>query len=134
MTFAAILLQQAAPLGSLWGDYVKTIVILIGVCLSAVGVLKLLGAKLRKGAGGSSPRISVLGTLTLEPRKNLYVVRAGNTAMLIATSGGSVQFMTKLEETDFPEEQLSESGLSVKPPIFRKVTQFVKERYANEQI
>jgi flagellar biogenesis protein FliO len=131
MTSTTLLL---APLGSLWGDYVKTIVILIGVCLLAVGVLKVLGARLRKSVGGSSGHIRVLGTLAIEPRKNLYVVRAGNTAMLIATSGESVQFMTQLEQADFPEEQASESGLPANAPIFRKVTQFVKERYANQQI
>jgi flagellar biogenesis protein FliO len=129
-----LLLQQTAPLGSLWGDYVKTIVILAGICLLAVGTLKLLGGRLSGRIGGSSGRIRVLGNLALEPRKNLYVIRAGNTAMLIATSGDSVQFMTQLEQSDFPEEQTIESKLPADAPIFRKVTRFVKHRDVNEQI
>ena len=133
MISPTLLLQQTVSLGSQWGDYVKTIAILVGVCLLAVGVLKLLGARLRGSVGGSSGRIRVLGTLALEPRKNLYVVRAGNTAMLIATSGESVRFMTQLEQADF-EEQLNESKLPADAPIFRKITQFVKDRRVDERI
>ena len=35
--------------------------------------------------------------LNLEPRKNLYVVKAGKEQFLLASSGETCQFMTKLE-------------------------------------
>ena len=125
---ASLLLQQGVPLGSLWGDYVKTIVILIGICLFAVGALKFLGPRLRANTGSSSGRIRVLARQALEPRKTLYVVRAENTTMLIATSGESVHFMTLVEQTDFREEQTTEVGLSADAPMFRKLTSLVKDR------
>jgi flagellar biogenesis protein FliO len=101
---ALLLMQQTVPLGSLWGDYVKTMVILIGICLFAVGALKFLGPRLRASTRSSSGRIRVLARQALEPRKTLYVVCAENTTMLIATSGESVHFMTLVEQTDFSEE------------------------------
>jgi flagellar biogenesis protein FliO len=125
---ASLLLQQTVPLGSLWGDYVKTIVILIGICLFAVGALKFLGPRLRANAGTSSGGIRILARQALEPRKNLYVVRAGNTTMLIATSGETVHFMTLVERADFPEEQTAEVRLPANAHMFQKITQLVKDR------
>jgi flagellar biogenesis protein FliO len=125
---ASLLLQQGVPLGSLWGDYVKTIVILIGICLFAVGALKFLGPRLRANTGSSSGRIRILARQALEPRKNLYVVRAGQTTMLVATSGESVHFMTLVERADFPEEETAKASVPANSPIFRKITQFVKDR------
>jgi flagellar biogenesis protein FliO len=108
---ALFLMQQAVPLGSLWGDYVKTIVILIGICLLAVGALKFVGPRVRAMSGSFSGGIRVLARQALEPRKTLYVVRAGHTTMLIATSGDSVHFMTRVEQGDFPEERTSEAAM-----------------------
>jgi flagellar biogenesis protein FliO len=125
---ASLLLQQGVPLGSLWGDYVKTIVILIGICLFAVGALKFLGPRLRANTGSSSGRIRILARQALEPRKNLYVVRAGQTTMLVATSGESVHFMTLVERTDFPEEETAEASMPANAPVFRKIMQLVKDR------
>jgi hypothetical protein len=70
----------------------------------------------------------VLARQALEPRKTLYVVRAENTTMLIATSGESVHFMTLVEQTDFSEELTAEASLPAKAPMFRKITQLVKDR------
>jgi flagellar biogenesis protein FliO len=125
---ALLLMQQTVPLGSLWGDYVKTMAILIGICLFAIGALKFLGPRLRANTGLSSGRISVLARQALEPRKNLYVVRAENTTMLIATSGESVHFMTLVEQTGLPEELTAEAILPLNAPMFRKITQVVKDR------
>ena len=123
----SLLLQQTVPLGSLWGDYMKTIVILIGICLFAVGALKFLRPRLG-GTGSSSERIRILARQALEPRKNLYVVRAGDATMLIATSGESVHFMTLVDQTDFPEEQAAEGSLPATAPMFRKITQLLTDR------
>ena len=125
---ASFVLQQTVPLGSLWGDYVKTMAILIGICLFAVGALKLLGPRLRANTGSSSGSIRVLARQALEPRKNLYVVRAEDTTMLIATSGESVHFMTLLEQTDFPKKRPNEVNLLANAPMFRKLTKPVKDR------
>lgn len=39
--------------------------------------------------------------LNLEPRKNLYVVKAGREKFLISSSGENCNFMTKLESSNF---------------------------------
>ena len=123
---AFLLMQQTVPLGSLWEDYVKTMVILIGICLLAFGALKFFRPRLFANTGSFSGAIRILSRQTLEPRKNLYVVRAGNTTMLIATSGESVHFMTELEQTDFPEKQPQPIQANVPTPasVFRRFTNF----------
>jgi flagellar biogenesis protein FliO len=102
--------------------------ILIGICMFAVGALKLLGPRVRANIGSSSGSIRVLARQALEPRKNLYIVRAENTTILIATSGESVHFMTLIEQTGLPEELTAEAILPLNAPMFRKITQLVKDR------
>jgi len=41
--------------------------------------------------------LKIEASLNLEPRKNLYVVKAGREKFLISSSGESCQFMSKLE-------------------------------------
>jgi flagellar biogenesis protein FliO len=125
---ALLLIQQAVPLGSLWGDYLKTMVILIGICLLAFGALKFVGPRLQANTGSFSGGIRVLSRQTLEPRKHLYAVRAGKTTMLIATSGESVHFMTRLEQSDFPEEQTAEASGPEDALRSRRFSQFLKGR------
>ncbi|MBB6142579.1 flagellar biogenesis protein FliO [Silvibacterium bohemicum] len=132
MTAAILLSQQTFALGSLWADYVKTVVMLIGVCLLAVGALKVLASRMRGNANAAQGGIRVLATQALEPRKTLYVVRSGSTTMLIATSGDAVHFMTQLDQADFPEEETNSLRMPENKPIFRKVTQLVRDRYANQ--
>jgi flagellar biogenesis protein FliO len=125
---ALLLMQQTTPLGSLWGDYVKTMVILVGICSFAFGALKFAGPRLRANTGSFPGGIRVLARQTLEPRKNLYVVRAGHTTMLVATSGESVHFMTQLEHSDWPEEQATEAGEQVQTPLVRRFNQLLRDR------
>jgi flagellar biogenesis protein FliO len=125
---ALLLMQQVASVGSLWGDYVKTMVILVGICALAFGALKFAGPRLRANAGSFPGSIRVLARQTLEPRKNLYVVRAGHTTMLIATSGESVHFMTQLEHSDWPEEQIDEVESPAREPLARRFNQLLRDR------
>ena len=46
--------------------------------------------------------LKVESSLNLEPRKNLYVVRAGNERFLVSTGVEGCQFMTKIEENNIP--------------------------------
>lgn len=49
---------------------------------------------------GKNNFLKVETSLCLEPRKNLYVVKAGKEKFLIASSGENCQFMTKLEDNN----------------------------------
>lgn len=124
MTSCDLLLFHA---DNLWVDYVKTLLVLTGICMLALGTAKLALPRLRTRISGTGP-IRILASHPLEPKKTLYVVRAGNTAVLLATSGTAVHFMTKLEEADFgtepPGEAQPRAGLS----MFRHMAQAPRER------
>ncbi len=46
--------------------------------------------------------LKVENCLNIEPRKNLYVIKAGRERFLIASSGENCSFMTKLQSNGFP--------------------------------
>lgn len=133
MTTSPLLLLYASPAGGLWVDYVKSLLVLAGICMLAMGAAKVVLPRLRTKLSGAGP-IRVLATHPLEPKKTLYVVRAGNTAILLATSGTAVHFMTKLDETDFREEPRGEPRPQAGTPVFRNITQLVKERSARTRL
>jgi flagellar biogenesis protein FliO len=125
MTISALLLY-ASPAG-LWGDYLKTLLVLAGICMLAMGAAKVLLPRLRTRLSGTG-QIRVVTSHSLEPRKTLYVVKIGNTAVLLATSGTAVHFMTTLDQTDFQEEPTDEPGPVAGTSIFRNITQLLKGR------
>jgi flagellar biogenesis protein FliO len=134
MTDNFLLLLQLHPLGNVWGDYMKTLIVLLGICMLAVTVIKAVLPRLRGIATPTSSRIRVLASQPLEPRKTLYVVQAGDLAVLIATSGEAVHFMTRLEYTDFQDELTDDSKPTRSTSPFSKVAQFVSAQYQDEQI
>jgi flagellar biogenesis protein FliO len=87
-----------------WLDYARLMLVLGGILIVAY-----LGVRywLPRMAGGlralSSGPIQVLAQLPLEARKTLYVVKAGRSVMLLASSEAGVQLMTALDPVDFPE-------------------------------
>ncbi len=98
----ALLLQQAAaPLGTtgLLLDLLRTVLALAAVCGLIWVSLRWLA---RRGFGtlaASEPlALRVLGRLALEPRKNLYLVRAGGRLLLIGTGdGGPPRLIAELD-------------------------------------
>ena len=54
--------------------------------------------------GKRNPRfLNIESSLNLEPRKNLYVIRAGYERFLIASGTEGCQFMAKIENDNIPE-------------------------------
>jgi flagellar biogenesis protein FliO len=126
MTISPLLLY-ASPASGLWGDYLKTLLVLAGICMLAMGAAKVLLPRLRTRLSGVG-QIRVVASHSLEPRKTLYVVKIGNTAVLLATSGTGVHFMTTLDQTDFREEPSGEPRPAEGTAIFRNITQLLKGR------
>ena len=61
--------------------------------------------------------LKVENSLNLEPRKNLYVVKAGREKFLIASSGEGCQFISKLGEpksSEFPDNDSNHAGINKK--------------------
>ena len=117
---AALWLAQAAsPIGEIGSpsselfDYLKLLAILGIILVLAYVALRVwlprLGA-MRKFASGP---IQVAARLTLEPRKSLYIVRAGGEYFLVGTSETGMHYLTRLdpgraEETIGETEPVSE--------------------------
>lgn len=83
--------------GSPLFDFVKTMAVLSGILLLAWSALRFLLPKLSPGRTAQQNAIEVLARHPLEPRKTLYVVRAGKTKMLIAAAGDHVTFLKEVE-------------------------------------
>jgi len=48
--------------------------------------------------------LNIESSLSLEPRKNLYVIKAGNERMLISTDSEGSHFLAKLDSNNIPVE------------------------------
>lgn len=62
--------------------------------------------------------LTVESSLSLEPRKNLYVVKAGSERFLISTDAEGSHFLTRLETNNFPvyENNEPEKNLNMSIP------------------
>ena len=89
-------------------EYLKVIAILAVVIVFAFLALRLWLPKLT-GIRGTAGPLNVACRLTLEPRKTLYVVRAGSDYVLLAASDSGVQFLTSLDGSRI-EAALQESS------------------------
>jgi flagellar biogenesis protein FliO len=99
--FCLIMFEASASSTSLWLDYTKTLLVLVGICLFALVTVKVLLPRLTGVAKSVPNHIQILGRYPLEPRKTLYLVRTGKTIALLATSAEAVHFMTTLNSEDF---------------------------------
>ncbi len=117
---------ESSP-GSLWGDYVRTLAVLAAVCLAAVFAVRVWLPRLAGNAGASGPKLlEVLARQPLEPRKTLYLVRAGKSVLVLAASGDAVRHMATLDGAEFPEApSVTEPGKSV---LFGQIARMVRER------
>jgi flagellar biogenesis protein FliO len=82
------MLQQAASLALsdyLW-DFARSVLALLGACALALLGLRALQ---RRTAGQGAGLVEVLQRVALEPRKSLYVVRAGDRLLLIGCGDGA---------------------------------------------
>ena len=98
VTFAA---QVLNPVSQGWLDYAKTLLILAAILILAFVAVRFWIPRLAVFKTLGSEHIEVFARYSLEPRKTLYVVRAGKAMILLASSEQGVQFMTALEPGDF---------------------------------
>jgi hypothetical protein len=92
-------------------DYFKVAGTLAVVVVIAFAGLRFWLPKLTMGAHSRGP-MHVVCRLTLEPRKMLYIVRAGSEYVLVAASDAGLQLLTSLDGEKI-EAALQESA--VKP-------------------
>jgi flagellar biogenesis protein FliO len=102
-TFCLAMFEAPALPTSMWLDYAKTLLVLVGICLLALVAVKVLLPKLTGLATPASNQIHVFARYPLEPRKTLYLVRTGKSVVLLAASAEAVHFMTTLNPEDFED-------------------------------
>jgi flagellar biogenesis protein FliO len=102
VSYFAVFEAPASP-ASMWVDYAKMLLVLIGICLLALVVVKVLLPRLTGFAKPASNHIQVFARYPLEPRKTLYLVRTGKTVVLLAASAEAVHIMTTLNSEDFED-------------------------------
>ena len=106
---------------------------MIGIIFIAFVVVKKFSVS-RKGAKSHNNFLEIETSLSLEPRKTIHVVRAGNEQILIATDADRTTFLTKLggdspqnvvymkdycEQAKIEEKTQEEIVLDEQPRVFK---------------
>lgn len=125
---AFAILEAAALQTSMWFDYAKTLLVLAGICLLALAVVKFLLPRLTGMAAAASNHLQVLARYPLEPRKTLYMVRAGKTVVLLAASTEAVHFMTALNPEDFEDIAMPTQTDATNGSPFRRFAEAFADR------
>jgi flagellar protein FliO/FliZ len=90
-----------------WGEYVRLMLVLCGILALAVLAIRFWLPKLSIWNRPAAGPIEICARLPLEPRRTLYIVKAANTYMLLASSEAGVQHLKSLSAEEW-------SGLQAK--------------------
>jgi flagellar protein FliO/FliZ len=103
-------------------DYLRLLFVLAVILALAWWTLRFGIPKLTGISQQSSGAISVLARHPLEPRKTLYVVKAGQGVLLLGSSDAGLQLLSTLKAEDFAEieSQISASPAAPFTRFFRK--------------
>lgn len=86
--------MNPAPIG--WGEYARLMLVLCGILALAVVAIRFWLPKMSMWNKSASGPIEICARLPLEPRKTLYIVKAANSYMLLASSEAGVQHLASL--------------------------------------
>ena len=129
--YFAVIEAPASP-ASMWVDYAKTLLVLVGICLLALVVVKVLLPRLTGFAKPASKHIQVFARYPLDPRKALYVLRAGKTFVLLAASAETVHFMTTLNSEDFEDTAAQAQTDTMNGFAFQRIARSFAARKENK--
>ena len=88
------------PVSIGWGEYARLMLVLCGILALAVVAIRVWLPKMAMWNKSAAGPIEVCARLPLEPRKTLYIVKAANSYLLLASSEAGVQHLAALS----PEE------------------------------
>ncbi len=86
--------MNPAPIG--WGEYARLMLVLCGILALAVVAIRFWLPKLSTWNKSVSGPIEICARLPLEPRRTLYIVKAANSYILLASSEAGVQNLAAL--------------------------------------
>lgn len=98
-----------------FADYFRLMLVLGGILLLAFVAIRFWIPKLTPWNRPASGPMRVWATLPLEPQKTLYIVKAGRSFLLVASSEAGIHYMTSLAAEDLvdtseqPAPEASES-------------------------
>ncbi|MBV8072917.1 MAG: FliO/MopB family protein [Acidobacteriaceae bacterium] len=86
--------MNAAPIG--WSEYARLMLVLCGILALAVVAIRFWLPRLSRWNKPANGPIEICARLPLEARKTLYIVKAANSYMLLASSEAGVQHLAAL--------------------------------------
>ena len=105
--------MNPAPIA--WGEYVRLMLVLCGILAFAVVAIRFWLPKMSRWNKPASGPIEVCARFPLEPRRTLYIVKAANSYMLLASSEAGVQHLAALSADECSSlRQKSETAPSAK--------------------
>ena len=125
MTF--VLAQVSGdPVGSTtvgFFDYIRVLLIFAAIALMAYVTARHWLPKALRLQQPQSGDLAVLARYSLEPRRTLWVVKAGTAVMLVGTSEAGMQLLSALDPKDFPSSEASGAQASGAPDssLFSKI-------------
>jgi flagellar biogenesis protein FliO len=81
-------------------DYLKTMLALVAILALAYLVIRYWLPRMTGIQTSASGPIQVISRFALEPKKGLYIVKAGSEYMLLGTSESGIQYLTALKAED----------------------------------
>ncbi len=126
--FCLALFEAPASPTSMWLDYAKMLLVLVGICLLALVAVKFLLPRLSGFAAPAQNHIRVLARYPLEPRKTLYLVRTGKTVVLLASSAETIQLMTTLNAEDFEDIATPAQTDAMSGSAFQRIARTLADR------
>jgi flagellar protein FliO/FliZ len=119
-------LDSADPLAPMNSQIVQYVEVLLGL----IGVLILAYLTLRAGLpwmfgmrNQAKGPINVVARYTLEPKKVLYLVKAGSQVFLLGTAENQIEYLTTVAEENAAEILRSASKAEVPQTDFRRLLQ-----------
>ncbi len=106
-------------------EYLKVIAILAGIAVFALVALRLWLPRLAAIRATASGPMQIACRLALEPRKTLYIVRAGSEYVLLAASEAGVQFLGPVDAAPI---EAALSDVSTRPSTGFAFASFMKAR------
>ncbi|MBV9157207.1 MAG: FliO/MopB family protein [Acidobacteriaceae bacterium] len=84
-----------------WGEYVRLMLVLCGILALAVVAIRVWLPKISMWNKSAAGPIEICARLPLEPRRTLYIVKAANSYMLLASSEAGVQHLAALSADEW---------------------------------
>ena len=108
-TTAGAAVQEMQSINGQFWDILKMLFVLAGVLLLAWVVTKHWLPRMMGGVRTQIGPMSVVARYSLEPRKTLYIVRAGSQYLLLGCSEGQISYLTELPASSIEETPAGEN-------------------------